>query len=70
MNIKLITFIVLGILSSQGFALEVGNGSDGVCNFSGALNTTTKATYNCTSLSISSPVTVTGSNPLKIYVAK
>ena len=61
-------FLFILINSNSTFALDLGDGSDGTCTLSGALDTSTKATYNCTSLSITSAVTVTGNSLLTIKI--
>jgi hypothetical protein len=45
-----------------------GTGADGACSWSGGtINTTVKSTYNCTSVTMSGNITVSGNNPLIIY---
>ncbi|ATH08917.1 hypothetical protein BIY24_13460 [Halobacteriovorax marinus] len=57
--------LFLIILTPRAMGAEFGDGSDGACNFTVALDTDVKNTYNCTSVSISS-ISVTGSKALII----
>lgn len=60
MNCVLVLFLLV-FASSQSYAIDVGDGSDGTCDTAGSANRTlnsSKRTYQCTSLTINSNSTV------------
>lgn len=55
------------LISSSTFAaIDTGTGADGICNLPTTINTTTKALYNCTEVTTTGAITVTGGVPLII----
>lgn len=64
---RLFSFLIIFFfLSTAQAVVDLGDGSDGVCNFSGAI---ASGTYNCTTLTIAVPTTVTsGTSALIIKV--
>lgn len=64
----LMTAFIL-FLSINSLAFDVGNGSDGPCNLSGALDTNIKSVFNCTSLTINAPLNISGNSKLLVKVS-
>lgn len=61
----LYTFLISSLSLSSFATIDSGDGSDGVCNWSGNI---ASGTYNCTDLTINSAVTITGTSALIIKV--